>query len=293
MTELTPTSFVPEFRICGIRVHAVQVNDALEVIREWMSGDRKFHSIASTNINNVSIALEDPEYFRVMEGADLSLPDGVPLLWFGRRMGFPLRMRCGIEEVMEGLFEASNRGERYRHFFYGNSPQVLEDLKARLLELYPNLQIAGMYSPPFRPLTAEEDRQDIQMINESQADFLWVSLGCPRQERWVYDHRDQLDVVAAGGAGAVFNFISGDKTRAPSWIRYLGLEWLFRLALEPRRLFTRYCIRYPKFALTFVKQAVRGKIALNASSPVRAAELENVKSHKNQRSRFGDLESDQ
>ena len=252
MTGPTPITELPQLRICGVRVHAVQTHDVVRVIRTWMEADRKFHYITSTNINNIAIALDDPEYFQVMEDADISLPDGVPLLWYGRRRGFDLRKRCGIEEVMEALFEASNTGARYRHFFYGNSPEVLDALRVRLDQRYPNVQIAGMHSPPFRPLTPEERDRDLQMINESRADFLWVSLGCPRQERWLHEHRYELDVVAAGGAGAVFNFLSGDKMKAPPWIRYMGFEWLFRLALEPKRLFTRYCIRYPKFALQFL-----------------------------------------
>lgn len=259
MTGTTPISDPPQLRICGVPVHAVQVNDVVEIILTWMNSSRKFHYITSTNINNIAIALEDAKYFQVMEQASISLPDGVPLLWYGRRKGFTLRKRCGIEEVMEALFEASSRGVRGRHFFYGNSPEVIEDLRKRLLERYPNLEIAGMHSPPFRPLTADEENQDIQMINESHADFLWVSLGCPRQEAWLYDHRAELDVVVAGGAGAVFNFISGDKVKAPPWIQYLGFEWLFRLALEPQRLFARYCIRYPKFALRLLKDAISDK----------------------------------
>lgn len=240
----------------------------------------------------MAIALEDPDYFRLMEEADISLPDGVPFLWYGRSKGYSLPRRCGIDEVMEALFEASNRGAQYRHFFYGNSPEVLEDLRVRLLESYPNLQIAGMHSPPFRALTPEEDRQDVQMINDSKADFLWVSLGCPRQERWVYDHKDQLDVVVAGGAGAVFNFFSGDKMKAPGLIRYLGFEWLFRLVLEPRRLFTRYCVRYPKFAVRFVKEAIDQRRGRAVQLPAPVAEIGARDGYTGPRSNLDGGESD-
>jgi N-acetylglucosaminyldiphosphoundecaprenol N-acetyl-beta-D-mannosaminyltransferase len=249
---MTSTTSAGEFRISGVRIHAVQVDSALAIVRQWLEGERSFHYISSTNVNNVVIALESDRYFQVMERADLSLPDGVPFLWYGRLKGFPLRKRCGIEELMGAIFDLSNTGHSYSHFFYGNTPEVLGELKARLLQDYPSLNIVGMLSPPFRPLSAEEDEAHIKTINDSRADFLWVSLGCPKQEQWLYDHRDRLTAVAGGGAGAVFNFFSGQTYKAPDWVRYMGLEWLLRLLLEPRRLFRRYLLKYPKFLVLFV-----------------------------------------
>ena len=245
------------FDVCDVKIHAVQVDDALAVVRRWLKDERRFHYVSSTNVNNVAIALESPKYFTVIERADLSLPDGVPFLWYGRWKGFPLHKRCGIEELMEAVFEMSNRGWESSHFFYGNTPEVLEALRTKLLERYPNLRIAGMLSPPFRPLSPEEDAEYVRAINDSGADFLWVSLGCPKQEQWLYDHREQLRVILGGGAGAVFNFFSGHTVRAPGWIRFLGLEWLLRLLSEPKRLGQRYLVRYPKFVATFFSHAVR------------------------------------
>jgi N-acetylglucosaminyldiphosphoundecaprenol N-acetyl-beta-D-mannosaminyltransferase len=187
-----------------------------------------------------------------METANLSLPDSVPFLWYGRHLGFEnLKNRCGIEEVMDAVFEMSNDGAAFRHFFYGNTPQVLEGLKKALLLKYPKLNICGMLSPPFRPLSKEEDDEYIKKINAATPDFLWVSLGCPKQETWLYDHRHSLKAVVGGGSGAVFNFFSGDSKKAPNWIRYLGMEWLLRLFYEPKRLWKRYLIKYPKFLLFF------------------------------------------
>ena len=253
---MTGTVSPGEFRICDVRIHAVQVDDAVAVVRHWMEGERTFHYVSSTNVNNVAIALESHEYYQVMEGADLSLPDGVPFLWYGRFKGFRLPNRCGIEELMEAVFELSNQGSTYSHFFYGNTPEVLAELKTRLLGRYPKLKIAGMFSPPFRPLSAEEDEAHVRMINESGADFLWVSLGCPKQEKWLYDHRDKLRVVVGGGAGAVFNFFSGQTTKAPDWVRYMGLEWFLRLLIEPRRLYRRYLLKYPKFVVQFLRHSL-------------------------------------
>lgn len=240
-----------------MKLHAVQIGDALALVRRWVEQERSFHYVSSTNVNNVAIALESSKYFDVMEGADLSLPDGVPFLWYGRLKGFPLGARCGIEELMEALFEMSNNGWTHSHFFYGNTPEVLETLRAKLLERYPRLKIAGMLSPPFRPLSPEEDEEHIRVINTSGADFLWVSLGCPKQEEWLYDRRERLRVVLGGGAGAVFNFFSGHTVRAPRWVRFLGLEWVMRLLAEPKRLSQRYLVRYPKFVGKFLLYSIR------------------------------------
>jgi N-acetylglucosaminyldiphosphoundecaprenol N-acetyl-beta-D-mannosaminyltransferase len=187
-----------------------------------------------------------------MEDSDLSVPDSVPFLWFGRLKGFRLQKRCGIEEVMLSLFELSNQGLDYKHYFYGNTQKVLDELKRRLVQQYPKLNIVGMYSPPFRELTPGEEEEHIRAINESNADFLWVSLGCPKQELWLYDHREQLNVVLGGGAGAVFNFLSDQTPKAPKWIRYIGMEWLMRLLMNPKRLWRRYLVKYPKFLFCVV-----------------------------------------
>ena len=267
----TSTTKPGEFRICDVRVHAVQVENLLAIVQQWMDEKRTFHYVSSTNVNNVEIALESADYFQVMEKADLSIPDGVPFLWYGRWKGFPLYNRCGIEEFMEAVFELSNHGFSYTHFFYGNTPAVLANLKTRLLQRYPNLKIAGMYAPPFRPLSPQEDEEDVRMINDSGADFLWVSLGCPKQEKWLYDHRNRLNPVVGGGAGAVFNFLSGETLKAPDWVRYMGLEWILRLLMEPKRLFRRYCIKYPQFVFRFLEHSLgmkKGKRITGAISSV-------------------------
>ncbi len=258
MAESEPPS---EFTLCNVTVHAVQVEDAMRVVRHWIEDERCFHLVSSTNLNNLAIAVESREYCEVMKGVDLSLPDGVPLLWYGRFKGFPLYKRCGIEELMRAIFEMSNRGSTYSHFFYGNTTEVLADMRSRLLQLYPKLNIAGMLSPPFRTLSTREDDYHVRIINDSGADFLWVSLGCPKQESWLFEHRDKLHVIVGGGAGAVFNFFSGRTLEAPDWVRSIGLEWLLRLLVEPRRLYRRYLLTYPKFILRFIQHALGIAIA--------------------------------
>lgn len=241
-----------EYKVLDVKIHALQTDQAVEIIQDWLKSRRRFHYISSTNINNVAEAQDSAEYYEVMRHADLSVPDGIPLLWYGRYLGYELPNRCGIEEIMMALFELSNKGHNYTHYFYGNSPEVLNNLKKNLLKKYPNLKIAGMYSPPFRQLTPEEEEEHIDMINSTKPDFLWVSLGCPKQEYWLYRNRNKLHAGVGGGAGAVFNFISGESIKAPALIQYMGLEWLMRLSLNPKRLYKRYLIKYPKFVIKWV-----------------------------------------
>ncbi len=234
------------FRVLDVKIHAVQVPRAVEVLREWLDETpRRFRYVSSTNFHNIARAKESAAYAEVMETCDLSLPDSVPLLWWGRHLGFGTRRRCGIEEVMVALFDLSEHGHDFRHYFYGNTEEVLADLRTVLARRWPKLSIAGMRSPPFRPLTPEEDRADMEAIRAARPDFLWVSLGCPRQETWLFQHRDQLGGMVGGGAGAVFDFIAGHKPRAPRIVQATGLEWLLRLASEPTRLWRRYLVLYP------------------------------------------------
>ena len=136
--------------------------------------------------------------------------------------------------------------EGYRHFFYGSTEETLEKLQKHLGENYPGVQIAGMYSPPFRSLTEEEDKEIIRMINESQADFVWIGLGAPKQERWMSDHKGIISGFMVG-VGAAFDYLAGNITRAPEWMQKTNLEWLYRLMQEPKRLFKRYFYTNTKF----------------------------------------------
>lgn len=255
MSESPVTGHPPEFRVLGVKVHAVQTPDALLVMRAWLEEQpRRFRYVSSTNLHNIAQAGEKPLYFEVMAHCDLSLPDGVPLLWYAKRHGHHLPERCGIEEVMVALFDLSEQGHDFRHYFYGNTPEVLDALRAALARRWPKLQVVGTHSPPFRKLTPEEDRADIDAINAARPDFLWVSLGCPRQETWLFEHRDVLGGMIGGGAGAVFDFLAGQKPKAPHLVQKAGLEWLLRLLSEPKRLWRRYLVLYPHYLLRIVRE---------------------------------------
>jgi len=249
---------VNSFEILNTTIHAVQPDEILNIINAWAIEKESYKYIVSTNANNIINAVEDTKYSKVMLNAFLSLPDGVPFLWFGRKKGFNLPKRCGIQEVMEVLFDSSNNGNNFSHYFYGNTQGVLDAMQINLLKQYPNLNIAGSYSPPFRTLNVAEDKKIIEAINNASPDFLWVSLGCPKQEEWMYDHRKVLNPMIASGAGAVFNFLAGETKRAPRWIQYSGLEWLYRLLLNPKKLANRYLVKYPKFIYLFFKHYLIG-----------------------------------
>jgi len=245
------------FKVLDVKIDAVQTKRAVDLLGKWIKSKETFKYIVSTNANNIIDAVESEKYKRVMKNSALSLPDSVPFLWIGQKNGFDTTERCGIQEVMEALFEQSKTGINYRHYFYGNTPKVLDKMQRNLFSKYPNLKIVGMYSPPFRPLTQEENREIVNRINSTNPDYLWVSLGCPKQEQWLYDNRNNLCPMVAGGAGAVFNFIAGETKRAPRWVQMSGLEWLYRLFLSPKKLSNRYLVKYPKFIYLFSKNELK------------------------------------
>jgi len=177
----------------------------------------------------------DPELRRIYNASGMTTPDGMPLVWLSRLHGYHHVDRVYGPDLMLALCERSvKRG--YRHFFYGGAEGVPEHLAARLQSRFPGLIVAGTYSPPFRPLRPEEDEQIVQLINETSPDIVWVGLGSPKQERWMAEHIDRLTAPVLIGVGAAFDFHTGRKPQAPRWMQRSGLEWLFRLLTEPRRL---------------------------------------------------------
>jgi N-acetylglucosaminyldiphosphoundecaprenol N-acetyl-beta-D-mannosaminyltransferase len=169
----------------------------------------------------------------------------MPLVWLGRLKGYPLRQRVCGAELMDAFCQAS--GNAYRHFFYGGAPEVAERL-ARVLHEKHGIVIAGTYTPPFRPLTEAEGKELASFVEKTSPDVLWVGLSTPKQESWMYDQLYKLNVPVMLGVGAAFDMNSGNLRRAPKWMRDNGLEWLFRLTSEPRRLWRRYLITIPKVA---------------------------------------------
>lgn len=232
--------------VLGVRVDAVQIPDVVSTMKSWIGRRGACRYIAVTDMHSLMEAQHAVSFKRILQDADLVVPDGFPLVWLGRRKGFALRRRVYGPELMERFCEET-AASGYRHFLYGGAPGVAEDLATRLAVRFPGLQIAGAYCPPFRPLTQEEDLQVLSLINEARADIVWVGLGAPKQERWMSEHQRWLKVPVLVGVGAAFDFHSGRITQAPRWMREHGLEWLFRLSREPGRLWRRYLIYGTEF----------------------------------------------
>lgn len=240
----TPTEFGPAFMVLGVKVHAVQIPDVIQLMERWIRERTGSRFIAVTGMHGVMVAQEEKDFKKVLNSADLVVPDGMPLVWLGRRRGYPLRRRVYGPELMETFCRET--GSRYKHFLYGGAPGVAERLAKTLRRKY-QVRVAGTFSPPFRPLTAEEDAEVVGLINRAEPDILWVGLSTPKQEHWMYDHREKLHVPVMVGVGAAFDFLSGLKPMAPRWMQEHGLEWLFRLLTEPRRLWRRYLVCGSKF----------------------------------------------
>ena len=229
------------FRVLGVQVNAVQIPGAIERMLEWIAARDGSRYVAVTGMHGVTEARRDPGFRATLNQADMVVPDGMPLVWLGRVRGHRLRRRVyGPELMLEFCRTTASRG--LRHYFYGGAPGVAQSLASQLAERFPGLVVAGSYTPPFRPLTPEEDAAVVAEINASQADIVWVGLSTPKQEKWMRDHQARLDVPVMVGVGAAFDIHSGRAKQAPVWMRENGLEWCYRLVQEPRRLWRRYIL---------------------------------------------------
>ena len=245
LADVEPAQPIPAFRVLDVRVNAVQIPDVVQILENWIRERTRTRYVAVTGMHGVSISREDTEFRHILNQADLVVADGMPLVWIGRLHGHEemKRRACGPE-----LFETFCRetGSKYRHFFYGGAPGVA-DLVAKSLRERHGIQIAGTYCPPFRPLTEAEEAEVQTLVAAAAPDVLWVGLSTPKQEKWMYAHRNKIQVPVMLGVGAAFDMSSGRLKRAPEWLGKSGLEWSYRLMLEPKRLWRRYLINGSKF----------------------------------------------
>lgn len=225
--------------ILGVGIDAVSRADAERALTEFVE-DRGHHQVVTVNIDFLSIATRDGAFKRLVNEADLVTADGKPLLWAARYLGASLPERItGPDLIHMATRHSLTHGSSI--FFLGAAPGVAAAAVDGLRERYGNIGVAGVYSPPIGDLEGEEDVRIRQLIRDARPDFLFVALGCPKQDFWIDAHRD-LDVPVAAGIGGSFDFLSGRIRRAPSWAQHSGLEWAFRLAHEPRRLAKRYLV---------------------------------------------------
>ncbi|MCD8038367.1 MAG: WecB/TagA/CpsF family glycosyltransferase [Lachnospiraceae bacterium] len=233
-----------ELQYCEILKTKINVTDmerTLEYLKERLDELRGSY-ICVSNVHTTVTAYENRDYREIQNSAAMALPDGAPLSVYQKKQGFADARRVTGPDLMLELLNISG----YRHFFYGATDETLEAMKAAIAERFPGACVAGMYAPPFRNLTPEEDAAVVELINGAEPDFIWVGLGAPKQEQWMYAHRGMLCGVSIG-VGAGFDYLAGDIKRAPVLMQKLCLEWLYRLLQDPKRLWKRYVTTNFKF----------------------------------------------
>lgn len=239
-------------RILGINIAITNMQDTVDLIVSQIEELRgKF--ICLSNVHTTVMAESDEEYRTIQNSAFLALPDGSPLALVQRLRGYKEAEQVAGPDLMPALWKATENTE-ISHYFYGSTQQTIDALSEKLKTKYPRLKIVGMESPPFRPLSEEEDREVIQRINDSGASIVWVGLGAPKQEKWMYEHQDKINALMLG-VGAGFDFHAGTVKRAPQWMRKHYLEWLYRLTQDPGRLWKRYVGTNSKFLMLSIKDA--------------------------------------
>jgi len=245
LTPVTSTPIQERYSVLGLKVDAVQIPDTIDIIEHWIVSGAQGNYIVAANVHMIIEAIQDRSFAVVLERANLVAPDGMPLVWAARQRGFSLARRVyGPDLMLEFIRRTQDRN--YRHFFYGGAPGVAERLVANLQSKLA-FNSVGVLSPPFRKLTPEEDAAIVRSINSTKPDIVWVCLGCPKQERWMHEHADSIEAAAMIGVGQAFDIYAGTLGQAPAFMREHGLEWLFRLCIEPRRLWRRYLVYNSKF----------------------------------------------
>lgn len=242
----------PRANILGVQVSAIRMADALEAFGQWIDG-RQAKYVCVTPAHAVMACWDDPELRPIYNNSGLTTPDGMAIVWLLHWSGYRQVERVYGPDLLLAACEKSIQAG-WRHYFYGGAPGVAEALAHRLEQKFPGLKVAGMESPPFGDLTAEQDEAACARIRQSGADIVWVGLGSPKQEAWMASHVDRVGAPVLVGVGAAFDFLSGRKPQAPRWIQRSGLEWLFRLLSEPGRLWKRYLLGYPRFVVLVLLQ---------------------------------------
>lgn len=234
--------------VAGVGISAVDYRHVCAQTAEWVEEGRRSPAryVCVTSVHGIVTARSDADFRRMLNEADMATPDGMPVVWAMRSFGHRGQQRVYGPTLMLRLCESAERCG-HRIFLYGATEDTLAALRRNLLARFPGLQIAGLYAPPFRPLTAEEDADVISRIRQSQADIVFVGISTPKQEAWMFAHKASLPGTVMFGVGAAFNFHAGVVRQAPAWMQARGLEWFYRLLMEPRRLWRRYLLETPLF----------------------------------------------
>lgn len=230
--------------IMGVNIAVTDLDRCVKLVSDNIENWRGKY-ICVSNVHTTVTSHSDESYRNIQNSAVMALPDGGPLSAVSRKMGYKDARRVTGPDLMQTMLKEGAKN-KFKHYFYGSTNETLEMLANKLKECYPEAQVVGMYSPPFRELKADEDDEIIRQINEAKPDFVWVGLGAPKQEIWMANHEDKIKAIMIG-VGAAFDFEVGNIKRAPMWMQKCSLEWLYRLMQDPKRLFKRYFVTNTKF----------------------------------------------
>ncbi len=243
------------FEILGVRISATNLSNTCEIFSRWIGAKEKNY-VTIAPVSTIIDCQDDKVYKNIVNNSGLTTPDGMPIVWLGKMRGIKNIARTyGPDLLLEFCEYGLNKG--YKHYFFGGSAQVLAQLKEKLENKFPGIKIAGSFDPGKRELGQVEPDEIIREINNANPDILWVGLGSPKQDYWMFNHRQKLNVPVMVGIGAAFDFIAGTKKQAPKWMQRSGLEWFFRLCQEPGRLWRRYLIGNTKFVFLILFDSIR------------------------------------
>lgn len=246
-------------RILRVKVDLLDYDTTVSLIRDCISHNLMGQYICACPVHPIMISQWDAELKDALSNSWLTVPDGMPVVWAARLLGASIINSVrGTNLMLRSCEMAESHG--YSIFLYGGKVETLKKLEENLLKRFPRLHIAAVYSPPFRALFSEEVKKIIEMINLASPDILFVGLGAPKQEKWMADHCQSIKVPVTIGVGAAFDFLSDEKKQAPPWMQIWGLEWLFRLLNEPKRLWVRYLVYNPLFVFLFIAQLIEAKL---------------------------------
>jgi N-acetylglucosaminyldiphosphoundecaprenol N-acetyl-beta-D-mannosaminyltransferase len=255
---VSASEFIHEYaNVLGVNVSAIDLNKAVDMADQWIATQHHGY-ICVTGVHGVMEAQSDTEFRQILNHAFINAPDGMPMSWVGRLQGFNKMDRVFGPDFMASLCELSLK-RHYRHFLYGGESGVAELLKERLESRFSGLQIVGTYTPPFRSLTAEEERELFTQLQESKPHILWIGLSTPKQERFMARYIDRFQVPLLVGVGAAFDYHTGRVSDCSDWIKRAGLQWLHRLLQNPRRLWKRYLRNNPAFVWKITLQTLKLK----------------------------------
>ena len=245
------------FTVCGVgfcpTTRAEFVKEAFSMPTAPVSG-----TIVFVGVPAVISAKEDSKVAEMYAASSFAAIDGMPIVKIARKKGFNCE-RCAGPDIMGMMFKESVKQGKTHYLYGGKNDEVLNKLRENLEKVYPGIQIVGMYSPPFRPLTDEEDEKICAEINELKPNFLWVGIGAPKQEMWMWNHREKIYGTVMLGVGACFDFFAGTLEKSPEWMEKAGIEWLYRLGKEPRRLWKRYILGGFKWLYYRTKAMIKGE----------------------------------